>query len=55
MFIPPNVDHYTLNNGGDGNIRRIEINPLIAAQSGGAQNDGGRGQVNRRLFEIIVN
>ncbi len=43
MFIPPNVDHYTLNNGGDGNIRRIEINPLIAAQSGGAQNDGGKG------------
>ena len=43
MFIPPNVDHYTLNNGGDGNIRRIEINPLVAAQSGGAQNDGGQG------------
>ena len=35
MFIPPNVDHYTLNNGGQGNIRRIEINPLVAAQSGG--------------------
>ena len=43
MFIPPNVDHYTLNNGGDGVIRRIEVNPLIAAQSGGAQNDGGQG------------
>jgi len=43
MFIPPNVDHYTLNNGGQGNIRRIEINPLIAAQSGGAQNQGGQG------------
>ena len=43
MFIPPNVDHYTLNNGGSGNIHRIEINPLIAAQSGGAQNDGGEG------------
>ena len=43
LFIPPNVDHYTLNNGGPGNIHRIEINPLIAAQSGGAQNDGGEG------------
>ena len=43
MFIPPNVDHYTLNNGGNGDIHRIEINPLIAAQSGGARNDGGEG------------
>ncbi len=43
MFIPPNVDHYTLNSGGQGNIRRIEINPLIAAQSGGGQNQGGQG------------
>ncbi|GIT42090.1 MAG: hypothetical protein Ct9H300mP11_00260 [Chloroflexota bacterium] len=43
MFIPPNVDHYTLNNGGTGNIHRIEINPLVAAQSGGAQNNGGQG------------
>jgi quercetin dioxygenase-like cupin family protein len=43
MYIPGNVDHYTLNNGGDGDIDRIEINPLIAAQSGGAQNNGGEG------------
>ena len=43
MFIPPNVDHYTLNNGGSGNMYRIEINPLIAAQSGGGRNDGGQG------------
>ena len=43
IFIPPNVDHYTLNNGGQGDIHRIEINPLIAAQSGGAKNDGGQG------------
>ena len=43
MLIPPNVDHYTLNNGGLGNINRIEINPLIAAQSGGAKNNGGQG------------
>ena len=35
MFIPGDVDHYTLNNGGQGVMRRIEINPLIAAQSGG--------------------
>jgi len=43
MFIPPNVDHYTLNDGNGGDIHRIEINPLIAAQSGGAKNDGGQG------------
>ena len=43
MYIPGNVDHYTLNNGPSGVIRRIEINPLIAAQSGGARNDGGQG------------
>ena len=43
MFIPGNVDHYTLNNGGQGNVRRIEINPLIASQSGGARNEGGQG------------
>ena len=35
IFIPEDVDHYTLNNGGQGVMRRIEINPLIAAQSGG--------------------
>ena len=56
MFIPPNVDHYTRNNGGQGNIRRIEVNPLIAAQSGGAPNQGGpsTGQppVIRNLSEI---
>ena len=43
MYIPGNVDHYTLNNGGEGDIRRIEINPLVAAQSGGADNKGGQG------------
>jgi len=56
MFIPPNTDHYTLNNGGEGDIHRIEVNPLIAAQSGGAQNDGGQGTgqppVIRNLSEI---
>ena len=43
MFIPGNVDHYTLNNARRGAIRRIEINPLIASQSGGARNQGGKG------------
>jgi len=43
MFIPGNVDHYTLNNGGQGVIRRIEVNPLSAAQSGGTRKQGGRG------------
>jgi len=43
MFIPGNVDHYTLNNRQSGVVRRIEVNPLIAAQSGGARNQGGKG------------
>lgn len=43
MFIPGNVDHYTLNSGRSGVIRRIEINPLIASQRGGAGNQGGKG------------
>ena len=43
MFIPPNVDHYTLNNGGEGVLRRIEINPLIASQPGSARGEGGQG------------
>ena len=38
MFIPPMVDHVTRNDG-DGNIRRIEINPLAAA-SGNARPGG---------------
>ena len=37
ILIPGEVDHYTLNDGGDGVIRRIEINPLMAAQTGGAR------------------
>ena len=41
MFIPPNVDHYTLNNGGEGVMRRIEINPLIASQPSAARGEGG--------------
>ena len=36
VYIPPGVDHHTLNDGGQGVIRRIEVNPLAAAQSGGA-------------------
>ena len=43
IFIPPDVDHYTLNNGGQGDIHRIEVNPLIAAQSGGGGNQSGTG------------
>lgn len=41
MFIPPNVDHYTLNNKSHGNIRRIEINPLVASQNRSASKPGG--------------
>ena len=43
IFIPGNVDHYTLNNRSSGVIRRIEVNPLIASQSVGARNQGGQG------------
>lgn len=43
IFTPGNVDHYTLNNGGQGVIRRIEINPLIASQSSGARPQGRKG------------
>ena len=43
IFIPGNVDHYTLNSADQGVIRRIEINPLAAAQSGGARSNGGTG------------
>ena len=43
IFIPGNVDHYTLNSGGPQRLRRIEVNPLTAARSGGAQNNGGVG------------
>ena len=43
MFIPGNVDHYTLNNRSSGVIRRIEVNPLMASQSGSARNQGGKG------------
>ena len=40
ILIPGEVDHYTLNDGGQGVIRRIEINPLLAAQTGGARPGG---------------
>ena len=43
IFVPPQVEHYTLNDGGQGNIQRIEVNPLIASQSGGAAGPGGAG------------
>jgi len=42
MFIPGGVDHYTLNNQNSGVIRRIEVNPLSAAQ-GGAGPGGSKG------------
>jgi quercetin dioxygenase-like cupin family protein len=44
IFIPEKVDHYTLNNKTSGNIRRIEINPLIASQSTAGCNQGGKGK-----------
>ena len=53
IFIPGNVDHYTLNNGGQGVIRRIEINPLVAAQTGGARSNGGTGSGQPPLIRNI--
>ena len=45
ILIPGNVDHITINNGGQGTIRRLEVNPLIAAQGGaGAGGTIGSGQ-----------
>jgi len=41
IYIPGNVDHYTLNNGGQGVMRRIEVNPLVAAQTQGGRGEGG--------------
>ncbi|MBM3941543.1 MAG: cupin domain-containing protein [SAR202 cluster bacterium] len=43
IFVPGNVDHYTLNNGGKGVIRRIEINPLAASRTTGGRETGRRG------------
>ena len=42
LFIPEEVDHYTLNNGGQGLFRRIEINPLSASPDR-ARTNGGTG------------
>lgn len=43
IFIPGNVDHYTLNNGNRGNIQRIEVNPLVAARSPQGREQGRLG------------
>ena len=42
LFIPGEVDHCTLNDGGQGPVRRIEINP-ISASLGDIRSDGGTG------------
>ena len=57
IYIPGGVDHYTLNNGGQGVMRRIEVNPLAAARTEGGRTPGdgtGSGQppVVRNLEEI---
>ena len=46
IFIQGNVGHFTLNNRASGVIRRIEVNPLLASQSGGARNQGATERVN---------
>ena len=55
IYIPPNVDHYTLNTGGAGPIVRIEINPLTATQSGGARNTGGAGTGQPPIVKNLAN
>ena len=42
IFISGDVDHYSLNNSAQGVMRRIEVNPVSAAQ-GGARTNGGTG------------
>ena len=45
MLIPGNVDHYTLNNQSSGDLHRIEVNPISAAQgSAGPGGSKGSGQ-----------
>ena len=53
VLIPPEVDHYTLNDGGAGNaggpepLQRIEVNPLTAGLGGaraGRDREGDRGR-----------
>lgn len=41
IFIPPNVDHYMINDGKQEILSRVEVNPLLAAQSGGSREKGG--------------
>jgi len=50
LFIPPNADHYTLNNGGRGNIKRIEVNPVD--RSGIPQTRGAQPPVVRNHSEL---
>ena len=56
IYIPPDADHYTLNNGGQGVIRRIEVNPLSAllaeAQSNNSNNKGTHLPVIKNLDTI---
>lgn len=58
MYIPPMVDHVTRNDGGDGNIRRIEINPISAASGnarpGGSEPGAGTPPVIRNHADLNV-
>jgi quercetin dioxygenase-like cupin family protein len=66
IYIPSNVDHYMLNDGGEGVMLRIEINSLEVARSGGASNNGGQGtgeapvirnesELNRTVSHVLLN
>lgn len=50
LFIPPNSDHYTLNNGGQGKIKRIEVNPID--RTGEAKKHGAQPPVIRNHSEL---
>ena len=62
VLIPPEVDHYTLNDGGAGNaggpepLQRIEVNPLSAglggARPGGTEKGTGVAPVIRNYREL---
>ena len=54
IFVPGTVDHYTLNDGGEGEIQRIEINLTLSSRSGGAKNSGGHGTGKPPVIKNLV-
>ena len=48
ILIPPEVDHYTINDGGPEPLQRIEVNPLSAGQPEARPEGPRRGRAWRR-------